>query len=95
MLTVSASCINGLGLAHAGWKVRAYTSSSTFALLGVLNKVTSIAGNFLWLEDEPDLMSTMALVGCVASAAMYSYNRTHVRTRLSTRPQRRPDCDAS
>lgn len=67
---VVVSCFVGVGISFTGWKLRDEVSATAFTLIGVLNKIFTIAVNAAVFHDG-SFAGTMALVMAVVSGLMY------------------------
>ena len=67
---LALSCVLGLALSYFGWRCRDTLSATSFALLGVSNKLLSLlAAALIW--EPPNLLSTGFLIVCLAAAMLY------------------------
>ena len=66
-----ASCVLGVGISYTGWKARTVITATTFALVGVLNKMATIAFTVIVWPTDASFASIAALVCCVLSGLAY------------------------
>jgi len=65
------SCLMGVLLSYSGWKARSITTATTFTLVGVLNKMATIAYTAMLWPENISIKSFTALVGCILSGMLY------------------------
>ena len=72
MLTwVTLSLIFGVGISYTGWSLRVIVSATTYSLVGVLNKMATIAFNMIAFPSDTSVVGVMALVACVLIGCFY------------------------
>jgi hypothetical protein len=72
VLLVLFSCFIGVAISYCSWRLRELVSATSFGLIGVVNKMFTICVSaFIWPASF-SVRGTLALVGCVTSAMMYS-----------------------
>jgi hypothetical protein len=67
---VFLSCIVGVGISFTGWKLRDEVSATAFTLVGVLNKILTIAINQAVFKDG-SLTGSVALVLAILAGLFY------------------------
>jgi hypothetical protein len=65
---LTMSCVMGTSISYLGWKMRMLMSAATFTLIGFLNKILTIFGNFLIWNDHAMLLSIVGLCISIAGA---------------------------
>ena len=70
-LWLLASCAMGVGISYCGWKVRTVITATTFTLVGVLNKMATIAFTVVVWPQDTTLTSIAALVACILFGLLY------------------------
>lgn len=65
------SCIIGTGISYAGWWCRDVTSATTYTLIGVLNKLGTIAVSLLVMEDHASWGGVASLMCCIVGGSFY------------------------
>jgi hypothetical protein len=71
VIWISISCFVGFGISYSGWRARSLFTATTFALVGVLNKLLTIAvAAVIWTSDRA-FSSVACLVLCILAGAFY------------------------
>ena len=65
LLWLIASCVMGVGISYSGWRTRSVITATTFTLVGVLNKMATIAFTVIVWPADASLASIAALVCCI------------------------------
>lgn len=65
------SCIIGCAISYSGWRCRSCVTATTFTLVGVVNKMATIAFTMVVWPKETTLMKVSALVFCVLFGLLY------------------------
>ena len=71
MLWLGASCAMGVGISYSGWKTRTVITATTFTLVGVLNKMATIAFTVIVWPADASFASIAALVFCILFGLLY------------------------
>ena len=71
MLWLIASCAMGVGISYSGWKTRSVITATTFTLVGVLNKMATIAFTVIVWPADASFASIAALVFCILFGLLY------------------------
>ena len=71
MLWLGASCAMGVGISYSGWKTRTVITATTFTLVGVLNKMATIAFAVIVWPGDASYASIAALVFCILFGLLY------------------------
>ena len=71
VFVLTISCIFGLAISFCGWNCRSVVSATTFALIGVLNKMATILLNILVWPTEFTVQKTAALLTCILFGLLY------------------------
>ena len=66
-----ASCIMGVGISYSGWRTRSVITATTFTLVGVLNKMATIAFTVIVWPNDTTAASILALVFCILFGLLY------------------------
>ena len=77
-----ASCAMGVGISYSGWRTRSVITATTFTLVGVINKMATIAFTVIIWPHDTSFMSIVALVFCILFGLLYqdAPKRAAVRT---------------
>lgn len=70
-LALTMSCVVGTGISYAGWFCRQQTSATTFTLVGVMNKIATIAINSLMWDKHANWTGILFLLLCISGGALY------------------------
>jgi len=65
------SCIMGVGISYTGWRTRSVITATTFALVGVLNKVATISFMVIVWPTASSLVSIVSLMCCILCGLLY------------------------
>jgi hypothetical protein len=65
------SCVIGVGISYTGWRLKDLVSATTFTLVGVLNKMATIALSALAFPGSTSVQGCVALVACVMFGLAY------------------------
>mmetsp|Transcript_12022 Transcript_12022/g.29172 ORF Transcript_12022/g.29172 Transcript_12022/m.29172 type:complete len:316 (-) Transcript_12022:288-1235(-) len=68
---LAASCAMGVGISYTGWRSRSVTTATTFTLVGVLNKMATIAVTVAVWPHDTSVLSIMCLVCCILFGLLY------------------------
>ena len=79
------SCIIGVGISYTGWRLKDLVSATTFTLVGVLNKMATIALSALAFPGTASMQGCAALVACVMFGLAYKDAPLRSPSSLSTR----------
>jgi len=71
LLWLIASCVMGVGISYSGWRTRSVITATTFTLVGVLNKMATIAFTVIVWPADASLASIAALVCCILFGLLY------------------------
>lgn len=71
VLWVTLSCIVAVGISYSGWFARSCVSASTYSLVGVLNKIFTIAVNSFIYPGETGIAGLLALLLCIGCGIFY------------------------
>jgi len=66
-----ASCVMGVGISYSGWRTRSVITATTFTLVGVLNKMATIAFTVIVWPNDTTAASILALVFCILFGLLY------------------------
>lgn len=66
------SCVVGVAISYSGWKCRSVITATTFTLVGVLNKMATIAFTIIIWPKDFSVMKTLALFACVGFGLLYT-----------------------
>lgn len=66
-----ASCIMGVGISYTGWRARSVITATMFTLVGVVNKIATIAFTVIVWPTEASFVSIAALVCCIFFGLAY------------------------
>lgn len=77
------SCVIGVGISYTGWRLKDLVSATTFTLVGVLNKMATIALSALAFPGTASTHGCVALVVCVLFGL--AYKDAPLRSGLGTR----------
>ena len=66
-----ASCAMGVGISYSGWRSRSVITATTFTLVGVLNKMATIAFTVIVWPHDTSALSIVSLVFCILFGLMY------------------------
>ena len=77
------SCVIGVGISYTGWRLKNLVTATTFTLVGVLNKMATIALSALAFPGTASLQGCAALVACIMFGL--AYKDAPLRSSLSTR----------
>eukprot|EP00966_Prymnesium_polylepis_P030925 719545-Prymnesium_polylepis.2 len=70
ILVLGLTCVLGVSISYFSWSTRALVSATSFTLLGIANKLLSVAGAAL-IWEPPSVLSATLLVTCLVGAACY------------------------
>jgi len=70
-LWVVASCVMGVGISYSGWRARSVITATTFTLVGVLNKMATIAFTVIVWPADASFASIASLVFCIMFGLLY------------------------
>ncbi len=65
------SCVIGVGISYTGWRLKDLVTATTFTLVGVLNKMATIALSALAFPGSTSMQGCVALVVCVLFGLAY------------------------
>lgn len=65
------SCIVGVAISYSGWRCRTVVTATTFTLVGVVNKMATIAFTIIVWPKDFSVLKTLALVACVGFGLLY------------------------
>lgn len=68
---LTLSCFNGLCISYGAWRLRTIVTATTFTLVGVLNKMATIAITALVWPGNTSIASVVSLGLCVLSGLFY------------------------
>jgi len=71
MVCLVLSCGVGCGISYSGWWCRDATSATTYALIGVLNKLGTVIVNVLIWDQHASWHGVSALVVCLVGGSFY------------------------
>ena len=71
LLWVSLSCVVAVGISYTGWLARSCVSASTYSLVGVLNKIVTVAANGFIYPGETGTVGILALLCCIVFGVFY------------------------
>ena len=71
MLWLAVSCVMGVGISYSGWRTRSVITATTFTLVGVLNKMATIAFTVIVWPADASFSSIAALVFCILFGLLY------------------------
>jgi hypothetical protein len=71
ILWLVASCIMGVGISYSGWRTRSIITATTFTIVGVLNKMATVAFTVIMWPEYSSLASTASLVLCILFGLLY------------------------
>ena len=66
-----ASCVMGVGISYSGWRARSVITATTFTLVGVLNKMATIAFTVIVWPNDASVTGIASLVFCIAFGLLY------------------------
>ena len=80
-----ASCVMGVGISYSGWRTRSVITATTFTLVGVLNKMATIAFTVIVWPADASFASIAALVFCILFGLLYqdAPKRKEIRTKMA------------
>lgn len=65
------SCVIGVGISYTGWAARKTVSATTYTLVGVMNKMVTVAINVLIWDQHASAVGLFFLVVCIMAGSMY------------------------
>ena len=65
------SCVIGVGISYTGWRLKDQVTATTFTLVGVLNKMATIALSALAFPGTASLQGCAALIACIMFGLAY------------------------
>ena len=65
------SCVIGVGISYTGWRLKDLVTATTFTLVGVLNKMATIALSALAFPGTASVQGCTALVACIVFGLAY------------------------
>ena len=71
ILWVSLSCVVGLGISYTGWRLRDLITATTYTLVGVLNKMATVAITAVVFPASTSLAGMLALAACILCGLAY------------------------
>jgi len=71
MVLLFISCVAGLGIGYSGWKCRSLISPTSYTLVGVINKLFTIAMSIFLTGEHATVSATACLVVAISGAAFY------------------------
>jgi GDP-mannose transporter len=71
ILNIVASSIVGVGISWAGFKSRSLLSATSYTVVGIMNKMMTIAVNSLMWDKHATTGGTVCLLICIAGGLMY------------------------
>jgi hypothetical protein len=66
-----ASCLVGLGISYSGWMLKAAVSATLFTLVGVVNKMATIALSALAFPGTLSPTGGLALTACILAGCLF------------------------
>lgn len=66
-----ASCILGIGISYTGWAARSMVSATTYTLVGVMNKMVTVAVNVLIWDQHASSTGLCWLSLCIGAGTIY------------------------
>ena len=70
-LWLAFSCIMGVGISYSGWRTRSLVTATTFTVVGVLNKMATVAFTVVLWPNQASFTSTASLVLCILFGCLY------------------------
>jgi len=68
---LALSCVVGVAISYSGWRCRSVITATTFTLVGVLNKMATIAFTIIMWPKDFSVLKTLALFACVGFGLLY------------------------
>ena len=65
------SCVIGVCISYSGWRCRTVVTATTFTLVGVVNKMATIAFTMIVWPKETTFAKVIALIFCVLFGLLY------------------------
>ena len=65
------SCVVGVAISYSGWRCRSVITATTFTLVGVVNKMATIAFTIIVWPKDFSVIKTLALFACVGFGLLY------------------------
>ena len=65
------SCLIGVGISYTGWRLKDLVTATTFTLVGVLNKMATIALSALAFPGTASVQGCAALAACLVFGLAY------------------------
>jgi GDP-mannose transporter len=71
MFWVSLSCVIGIGIGYTGWACRDMISATSYTLVGVINKLISVAVSVTFINKTASFSSIGCLLVCLLAGTQY------------------------
>mmetsp|Transcript_12794 Transcript_12794/g.30875 ORF Transcript_12794/g.30875 Transcript_12794/m.30875 type:complete len:316 (-) Transcript_12794:203-1150(-) len=68
---LAASCAMGVGISYSGWRSRSVITATTFTLVGVLNKMATIAFTVVVWPNDTSALSIVSLIFTILFGLLY------------------------
>jgi len=68
---VGLSCVFGIPIGYSGWAARDMVSATTYTLVGVVNKLISVAFSVMVINNTATVKSVGALLVCLIGSTFY------------------------
>jgi drug/metabolite transporter (DMT)-like permease len=65
------SCVLGVGISYTGWHARSLVTATTYTLVGVMNKMVTVAINVLIWDQHASFTGLCWLSLCIAAGTLY------------------------
>ena len=78
------SCVVGVAISYSGWKCRSVITATTFTLVGVINKMATIAFTIIVWPKDFSVVKTLALLASVGFGLLYTEAPLRHKPRAST-----------
>jgi len=73
---ISVTCVLGVCISYASWRVRSIIAASTFSMIGVVSKMlTAVLSSFIWHTNSSTL-GIVFLFGCIGAASFFERGKT-------------------
>jgi drug/metabolite transporter (DMT)-like permease len=69
---LAMSCSIGLGISYTGWRLKDMVTATTFTLVGVINKLVTIAFSILAFPGSSSVAGCVALAAAILCGLLYS-----------------------
>ena len=84
MFYLLLSCVVGVAISYSGWKCRSVITATTFTLVGVINKMATIAFTIIVWPKDFSVVKTLALLASVGFGLLYTEAPLRHKPRAST-----------